>query len=154
MRGARLLGLRLGVVLPVAAGFALVSTAAGCNSNARSAHRTIQVDAGDLCQSVDPVSGVWESTPWPPASPTCSPGGSTNAPDCCWLFYPGQTALDIPHSLGRSPKLVVPYLSFSNDGESAAPASGDTVRVLQVTDTQVTLENGTKQDFYLRLVLR
>ena len=86
--------------------------------------------------------GLWESAPW------------QGAP---WLCFDSGIRLRISHSLGYSPTLIQVYLSFANsdDGPSSAfVASGDLARIVEVTDTYVTIENNTEEYFFARLVLR
>ncbi|MFW6050525.1 MAG: hypothetical protein ACODAU_05090 [Myxococcota bacterium] len=119
---------------------ALAMALAGCPGDPE-ARREIEVDPAQLCASLDPESGIWESTPW-------------SDPACPWLEYPGQAALQIPHDLGRVPRVVLPYIAFDEDGMDGTLASGNTTVVWEVTDTTVTVANNTEETFFLRLVLQ
>ncbi len=101
-------------------------------------------DAPELAQaSFDPVSGVWESAPWEGAS---------------WLPFPGQVQLRVAHGLGRVPRVVLVYLTFREvplGGDVEAPpalAAGDLARVIEVTDTTITVWNDTNGNYFARVV--
>ncbi|MFW6023163.1 MAG: hypothetical protein ACOC9O_00325 [Myxococcota bacterium] len=113
-------------------------SAAGCDDP--DADRVITVQPEELCESVDPATAIWESAPW--ADPACP-----------WIDYPSEAAVVVPHSLGREPRVVLPYLSFHADGTDSTLASGNIAQVLDVDDATVTLANATEQAFFLRLVL-
>ncbi len=83
----------------------------------------------------------WESSPWPGAGVE-------------WLAFPRNIDVTLRHNLGRTPAAVNVYLAFEKSGASGAPAAGDLARIQQVTDRDVTLRNGTQQDYWLRVVLR
>lgn len=115
-----------------------VAIAAGCDDP--DAERVVTVPPEELCESVDPATDIWESTPW--ADPACP-----------WVEYPSEAAVIVPHSLGRVPRVVLPYLSFHQDGTDATLGSGNVAQVLEVDDMNVTLSNASEQPFFLRLVL-
>ena len=83
----------------------------------------------------------WESSSWPPDEA------------CPWLVFEGRTSVRVPHTLGRRPREVSIYLSFEPNGRSGALAAGDLSRILEVTETQVTLRNDTNEDFFVKVVL-
>ncbi len=83
--------------------------------------------------------GTWETSSWF---------------DEPWLRYPGSAEIEVAHPLGRVPAIVVVYISFSENGEDSALASGDLARLEGISQSSVTFENGTEQDYYARLVLR
>ncbi|MEO0323532.1 MAG: hypothetical protein AAF447_11290 [Myxococcota bacterium] len=85
----------------------------------------------------------WESAPWPPAT----------TGDCTWLDYPARVTLEVAHGLGRTPRDVSLALSFFEDGSSSAPAAGDSVRIVAVDERSVTVQNGTNEDFFLKVVV-
>lgn len=71
-----------------------------------------------------------------------------------WQRFPGNATLVMPHSLGQVPHSVLVYLSFDDSGTSSALSAGDMARILEVTDTKVTIRNDTHADFYARIVLQ
>ena len=85
---------------------------------------------------------VWESAGWPPS------------PGCDWLPFDGRTTVELPHTLGRTPRSVEIYLAFEPDGRMAAPAAGDLARIVGVDGATVQLRNETNEDFFLKVVLR
>lgn len=99
------------------------------------------VDVEPPCDSVE--DGVWESNPWTSADP-----------DCGYLEYAGETTYRIAHSLGRVPRSVDLYLSFSAAGDSVAPPAGDMTRIQEVSDTHIEVRNQTDAEFFLRVVAR
>jgi hypothetical protein len=101
----------------------------------------IRIDPADLPCAGPDGNGGWESVPW-------------SEPGCDWLPYPGRTALQVPHDLGRRPSVVLPYLSFYEDGDEPALSFGDTARISEVTETTVTVANTTNAHFFLRLALQ
>ncbi|MEM1418420.1 MAG: hypothetical protein AAGH15_26230 [Myxococcota bacterium] len=104
--------------------------------------RTVRVD--DLACASGGDAVPWESAPWPPAS---------EAEGCGWLDFGARVTLEIEHGLGRTPRDVGLTISFFPDGASSAPSAGDTARILSVTETAVVIENGTNEDFFLKVVL-
>jgi hypothetical protein len=118
---------------------AILFVAAGCDDVGARAMR--EVAEQELCASTEPGTGAWETAPWRP------PEG------CTWLDYDGRTALEIPHPLGRRPRSVTVYISFTPEGRRATLAAGDPGRILEVTGTHVTISNATNQDFFARVVL-
>lgn len=98
-----------------------------------------KLTGSDLSAASVSAQGLWESTPW------------TGVP---WLSYPGGGRLTLEHGLGRVPRLIQVYISFANDGAGAGPTAGDLSRIKAVDDKIVTLENGTEQDYFVRVVLQ
>ncbi len=88
------------------------------------------------------VGNLWQSVGWPPA------------PACDWFDFQSQTSYQFAHALGGVPTVVLGYIAFEPDGASSTIAHGDTFLVTEVTATDVTIRNGTNQNFYLRLVLQ
>ncbi len=85
--------------------------------------------------------GFWESAPW------------QGAP---WLCFNSGMKLQIDHPLGYTPALVQIYLAFGNSDDgpnSVFAASGDLARIVEVTDTDVVIENNTEEYFFVRVVL-
>lgn len=121
----------------------LLTVTSGCRELAR----TSEGLSSEQLPCARQIGELWESAPW-----------TSNDPACYWHRFAGGVTLTVPHSLGRVPILVVPYLSFAPDpGESGADSaigSGDLARVVHLSDVDVALENSTKEAFYLRLVLQ
>ncbi|MFT5355684.1 MAG: hypothetical protein ACI9KE_002903 [Polyangiales bacterium] len=99
------------------------------------------VDVDPPCASVE--DGVWESNPWTSVDPTCG-----------YLEYAGETTYRIAHDLGRVPRSVDLYVSFSAAGDSVAPPAGDMARIQEVSDTHIEVRNQTDAEFFLRVVAR
>lgn len=115
----------------------LVSVSPGCGE--ADAQARVLLPLSELPASAGPgAGGTWQSV-----------GFDEDA----WHRFDGQVELEIEHDLGRTPHLVMVYLSFSQDGTSAALAAGDLAVIRSVTDSAVTLMNQTREDFFCRLVL-
>ena len=107
-----------------------------CGCNAKAAEH-INLTLADLPNSGATMIG-WQTGPWQGAD---------------WVSYPGNATLTIEHALGREPSNVLVYVSFNRDGQSSAMAAGDIGRIQSVTDSTVRVQNGTQQDFFLRLTV-
>jgi len=114
----------------------------GCSARAAEMR---QVDSGDdaLSESGPTAAGGWQSAPWA---------------NSLWIEFPGRTAVEIEHDLGRRPDSVLVYLSFQGDDRdgperTAFLGAGDVAQISNVNDTSVTIENTTAADFHLRIVL-
>lgn len=112
--------------------------AAGCGD--ASAQEHVVIGLADLPPSagLDPTGEGWQSVGW----------------DGEWHRYPGDVTLEIAHELGREPTAVLVYISFDPDGDGAGLAAGDLARIVEVTETTVTIRNGTDADMFCRVVLR
>lgn len=97
-------------------------------------------DAPELANASLSPEGIWESAPF-------------SGPGVTWLPYPGQVTLEIEHGLGRLPRRVETYISFSDDGREASLASGDLARIVAVDETTVSVRNGTNAQLFARIVL-
>lgn len=80
---------------------------------------------------------VWESSPW------------TGAP---WIAFDPRATVELEHTLGRAPRVVLVYLAFDAEGTDAALAAGELARVVEVTDTTLTIRNDTSAAFFFRVV--
>ncbi len=81
-----------------------------------------------------------------------------------WLPFKGGQHYRLEHGLGCAPLVVIPYLSFNDDGLAgddgtsasdaglASPAAGDAIAVTAVDDKDVIVANATCVDFWLRVV--
>lgn len=107
--------------------------------NAAGAQAPIDVDP--VCASVE--DGVWESNPWRSDDVTCG-----------YLDYADESTYRIAHTLGRVPRSVDLYISFSAAGDSVAPPAGDMARIQEVSDTHIEVRNRTDAEFFLRVVAR
>jgi hypothetical protein len=124
-----------------ACALALLAVTHGCTAEA-SEMRTLELDDEGLAYADQSESGQWQSAPW------------NGRP---WLSLKANMALRIAHPLGRTPAVVLPYISFSQDADgrtsSATLAAGTVAEIVDVDDEFVTVENRTQADFYLRVVL-
>jgi len=112
----------------------------GCGEAA--AQTPERVEAADLpCADFDPTLDEWETAGW---------FGGT----CDWIEFRPRTSFEVVHPLGRIPKSVLIYTSFTADGASATMASGDSGLILGATSETVTVRNNTEQRFFLRVVAR
>ena len=133
--------LRVAVSLVLVLGVALAG--AGCTARAADM-RHISLKDDELADAGDTDAGGWQSAPWSRTR---------------WLSFPGRTAVEIEHPLGRKPDSVIVYLSFVGDDRKGNErtsflGAGDTAHIYAVTDTAVTVENTTNADFHLRVVLQ
>ena len=71
---------------------------------------------------------------------------------CTWIAFPDRATVIIEHPLGVAPALVVPYISFAEDGRGGTIASGDVTRIESVSPTEITVANATNEQFFLRVV--
>ncbi len=85
--------------LALTCGAALVLALAGCSARAAEMRR-LTLDDDELAESAATDAGGWQSAPWS---------------DAKWIAFPGQTAIQIEHALGRKPDSVLVYLSFVGD---------------------------------------
>jgi hypothetical protein len=136
--------LTIPLLLALAATMSLCAAGTGCGRAPPGTLFDFPTDAPELAlASFDPLSGVWESAPWTGAS---------------WLPFPGQVQVRVAHSLGRIPRVVMVYLTFREvplGGDLDAPpalAAGDLARVIEVTDTTITVWNDTNGDYFARVV--
>ena len=119
-----------------------------CACSAREDPRYVELAPADLAPSAGVVCEGEGS-----ASERCAWQSSDWSGDD-WLPYPAQATLVLPHELGRTPSLVWVYISFVPDGGSAALASGDLGRIVEVTDSTVTVQNATNGEYYCRVVVQ
>lgn len=121
--------------------FALVALAlasAGCERFApltcdRSAEDNPPVDyTGGTTQD-----GVYLSSPW----------------DGELLYFPGGMRYDLDHGLGAPPRWISAYLSFdrygAQDGGKLAPAAGNQVVIVEVSDTTIRVANDSCVPYWL-----
>jgi hypothetical protein len=118
----------------------LLAALPACGRPAPGALRTYTADAPELAMaSIDPASGAWESMPWTGTD---------------WLPYGPRAQLQVTHGLGRLPRTVLVYLAFDELGSDPACAAGDLARVIEVTDTTVTVWNDTNGIYFARIVVQ
>jgi hypothetical protein len=132
-----------------ALGIALALLVCGCGqAKIGDTHYT----AEDLpCASLDADSGIWTSTTWPMEGVAPDPDAGIG---CGFLPLPPREHVVLEHGLGRDPGTVTVYIAFDPSGVGATLASGDPVRIIDVTATELTLENHTEQGFYMRVALQ
>ncbi len=120
-----------GAALALAALFTL-----GCGESQPSA--TVEINIGDLPTSAGVDDrGQWQSSDW----------------NRDWLAYPAEATLRIEHGLGRTPRAVLVYMSFSPDGFGGALAAGDIARVQSVDEQYVTIQNATQEALFVRVAI-
>ena len=106
--------------------------------------RERRVDPAELpCASLQ-AKGTWQSAPWFDAATQAG---------CPWVEYQGLRALTFDHSLGSVPAAVLVYVSFDRNGKGAVLAAGDMAKVIAANETEVSVENRTKQGLFARFVL-
>ncbi|MBK6810026.1 MAG: hypothetical protein IPG81_14220 [Sandaracinaceae bacterium] len=128
------------LLLPLVLVAALPLVLSGCGE--AEAQMPEQVSAADLpCADYDPTLEEWESAGW---------FGDT----CDWVEFTPSTSFEVEHPLGRIPKSVLIYISFTPNGASSTLASGDSGLIVGATAETVTVRNNTEQRFYLRVVAR
>lgn len=96
-------------------------------------------DSPELARASVSPEGVWESVPW----------SGQEAP---WLPYPPRITVELEHTLGREPRVVLVYLAFDPEATDPALAAGDLARIVEVTDTTVTVHNDTSGSYFFRVV--
>ena len=94
-------------------------------------------DAPELAAASVTTEGTWESAPWE-GSP--------------WLPYPGRATVQVEHSLGYAPSVVLVYLSFEESGADPALAAGDLARLVEVDATTLVVRSDTSAFFFARIV--
>ncbi len=124
---------------PLALAALLVAPAAGCED--ANAQEHIRIGPGDLPPSagLDATGEGWQSVGW------------SGDP---WQPYPGRATLEFTHDLGRIPTSVLVYLAFDRGGTGAGLASGDLARIIEVTETTVTIRNDTEAELFCRVTLQ
>lgn len=115
----------------------------GCGDAA--AQDIIEVRAADLpCADTAPdVDGSWQTAPLPPL-----PTG------CTWLPFMGRKTYVFDHPLGRAPRDVEVFVSFDQGGAPSSLGAGDTALIEGADASTFSLRNGTRQDFFVRVILR
>lgn len=96
-------------------------------------------DSPELARASVSPEGVWESVPW-------------SAQDAPWLPFPPRITVELEHTLGREPRAVLVYLAFDPEATAPALAAGDLARIVEVTDTTVTVQNDTSGSYFFRVV--
>ena len=104
---------------------------------------TIPYDAAspELANASVSPEGVWQSSPW-------------SGTDVIWLPYPGQATIVVEHELGRVPTAADVWISFEEDGEAPAPASGDLARLISIDETFIAVRNSTNVQLWARITLQ
>ncbi|MEM7447102.1 MAG: hypothetical protein AAF355_02565 [Myxococcota bacterium] len=120
---------------------ALSLAASGCGE--ADAQGVEDVTLFDLPSAGEDEWGIWQS----------------NTEGAPWFRYRGGARLRIEHALGRVPRIVLLYVSFSEEGidpdtgATAGLAAGDMARILEVSDQTVTVHNDTNANMFARMVL-
>lgn len=96
-------------------------------------------DSPELANASVSPEGVWESVPW-------------SGQDTPWLPFPPRITAELEHTLGREPRVVLVYLAFDPEATEPALAAGDLARVVEVTETTVTVHNDTSGSYFFRVV--
>ncbi len=110
----------------------------GCSLPGPQEHIVYTVDSPELAQA-SVLDGVWESSPW-------------SSPDAPWIFLGPQVTIEMEHTLGGAPRVVLVYLAFDAAGTDPALASGHLARVFEVTDTTITVHNDSNGSYFMRTV--
>ncbi len=96
-------------------------------------------DSPELANASVSPEGVWESAPW-------------SGQDAPWILYPPRATIELEHTLGREPTTVLVYLAFDEEATAPALAAGDLARIVEVTDTTITIHNDTSGSYFFRVV--
>lgn len=120
------------------AGLAL-ALAAAC-SGFQGPVEDIPADDPRLDGASESPDGIWESQPW-------------SDPSLPWIEFPPRTTVGLEHGLGRTPRVVLVYLSFDAEGTRAALASGDLALTIDIDEQWVRILNDTNAVFFFRVVL-
>lgn len=107
----------------------------GCESNLIQEQRLSSAELPHAIRGATNAS--WESSGWK---------GN-------WVAYPKRTQLTLEHGMRRVPSLMQAYLAFDQEGTDAALAAGDLLRIVEMTDTTVTVLNNGDADYFIRVVL-
>ena len=62
--------------------------------------------------------------------------------------------MQVEHSIGYTPRVVLVYLSFEAIGSEPAMAAGDLARIVSVDESTITIRNDTSAMFFARVVAR
>ena len=103
------------------------------------------------CAGIDLATGAWASHPFPISVGDMGDGGTSGT--CGWSRFDRRERLVVSHGLGRTPSVVLVYLSFLESGVGGSLASGDIARIMAVDEDEVVLENRMDEAFFLRLVV-
>ncbi len=112
---------------------------AGCSGIAMGETVELTVDSPELAHASVSDAGVWESVPW-------------SSPDAPWLPYTPRVTAQLEHTLGYAPSVVLVYIAFDDAATMPALAAGDLAEIVDVTDTTITVHNGTNASFFFRVV--
>jgi hypothetical protein len=96
-------------------------------------------DSEELAHASVSADGVWESVPW-------------EGQDTPWLEVGSRITVELEHTLGAEPRVVLVYLAFDPEATDPALAAGDLARVVDVTDTTVAVKNDTNATYFVRVV--
>jgi hypothetical protein len=101
------------------------------------------VPLSELPCNATTAEGAWESHPLPPIDDS----------QCHWLQFRGCSEYEIAHPLGRTPSLVLGYISFDADGSFSTVGSGNSFVIEEANEQTIKLRNTQNQVFFLRLLL-
>jgi len=96
------------------------------------------------CPAEDPISFKGGFT-----DPTRTFYRSSN-PDGPFLHFPGGRVYDLVHGLRETPSLVLPFVSFSQNGSMSVSPGNQSV--ISIDDKIVRVQNATCAEFYLFVV--
>lgn len=120
-------------------GLWMLASASGCSGIAMGEMNEYMLDSPELAHAGVSDAGVWESAPW-------------SAPDAPWIPYPPRVTVELEHTLGYAPSVVLVYISFDAEATTPALAPGDLAEILDVTDTTITVHNDTNGSYFIRVV--
>jgi hypothetical protein len=101
---------------------------------------TYTSDMPELAGASVSAEGVWESAPWQPT--TATP----------WIEFGPRLTVELEHTLGYAPRVVLIYIAFDPQATDPAAAAGDLGRVVDVSDTFVAVKNDTNATYFVRVV--
>jgi hypothetical protein len=101
---------------------------------------TYTADSPELAAASVSPEGVWESVPWAPTA---------EAP---WLEFGPRLTVELEHTLGYAPRVVLIYIAFDPQATDPALAAGELGRVVDVNETFLAVRNDTNATFFVRVV--
>ena len=122
----------------------------------------------ELSRSGISDAGVWSSAPWACSAyeemPTCADTAGCmwdeETAQCIlaatdaltWLPFRPHEQVQVEHTLLYTPSVIHTYLSFVSTGDTPSESAGDLTRVVEVSETTITVWNDTNGTYFVRIV--